>query len=125
MRLDDVKIDFLKFPYPFVQDFIEIEGIRLVSIESIAVMKLLAIARRGVKKDFFDLYFILELYNMGALVQMFEAKLPNVDLFHILKSLTYFGDAELDADPKMIKKVKWTTVKKVITQKTQVYLNGK
>lgn len=124
VRLDDLKIDFLKFPYPFVQEYIEIEGVRLVPIESIAVMKLLAIARRGVKKDFFDLYFLLERYSMIELVQLFEKKIPQVDLFHIFKSLLYFEDAELEADPKMRLKVSWKKVKKVITQKVQVYLRS-
>jgi hypothetical protein len=122
VRLDDVKMDFLKFPYDFVQDFIEVEGVRLVAIENIAIMKLLAIARRGVKKDFVDLYFILERYTLGEIVQMFEKKLPNIDLFHIIKSLTFFGDAEPDADPKMLIKVNWKTVKKVVTQKVMLYL---
>lgn len=124
VRLDDLKIDFLKFPYPFVQEYIEIEGVRLVPIESIAVMKLLAIARRGVKKDFFDLYFLLERYSMIELVQLFEKKIPQVDMFHIFKSLLYFEDAEQEADPKMRLKVSWKTVKKVITQKVQVYLRS-
>lgn len=124
VRLDDLKIDFLKFPYPFVQEYIEIEGVRLVPIESIAVMKLLAIARRGVKKDFFDLYFLLERYSMIELVQLFEKKIPQVDLFHIFKSLLYFEDAEQEADPKMRLKVSWKKVKKVITQKVQVYLRS-
>lgn len=123
VRLDDVKLDFLKFPYPFVRDFIEIDGIRLVSIENIAVMKLLAIARRGVKKDFFDMYFILERFSLNEVLRMFEAKLPHVDLFHILKSLAYFGDAEPDGDPKMLQKVTWATVKKTITKKTKAYLS--
>jgi hypothetical protein len=122
VRLDDVKMDFLKFPYDFVQDFIEVEGVRLVAIENIAIMKLLAIARRGVKKDFVDLYFILERYTLGEIVQIFEKKLPNIDLFHIIKSLTFFGDAEPDADPKMLIKVNWKTVKKVVTQKVMLYL---
>lgn len=122
VRLDDVKMDFLKFPYDFVQDFIEVEGVRLVAIENRAIMKLLAIARRGVKKDFVDLYFILERYTLAEIVQMFEKKLPNIDLFHIIKSLTFFGDAEPDADPKMLIKVNWKTVKKVITQKVMLYL---
>jgi hypothetical protein len=124
VRLDDLKIDFLKFPYPLVQEFIEVEGVRLVSIENIAVMKLLAIARRGVKKDFFDLYFLLEKYSMAEIVQLFESKMPNVDMFHIFKSMTYFEDADLDADPKMLLKVTWATVKKIITQKVQVYLKS-
>ena len=125
VRLDDVKLDFLKFPYPFVQNYVEIEGIRLAPIENIAVMKLLAIARRGVKKDFFDLYFILERYTLAELVQIFETKLPHVDLFHILKSLTYFADAETEADPKMLIKTSWSTVTKTIAQKTQTYLKSR
>ena len=49
-RLNDVKLDFLKYPYPFVQNYQEIEGVRLVSIENIGTMKLTAIARRGAKR---------------------------------------------------------------------------
>lgn len=125
IRLDEVKMDFLKFPYPFVQEYTELEGVRLVPIEHIAVMKLLAIARRGVKKDFFDLYFILEQYSLPEVLSMFESQLPQTDLFHILKSLTYFDDAEADGDPKMLQKVTWKQVKKIITQKVNTYLNGK
>jgi predicted nucleotidyltransferase component of viral defense system len=124
-RLDDVKMDFLKFPYAFVRDYTETEGLRLVSIENIAIMKLLAIARRGAKKDFFDLYFILERYRLEEILQIFEAKLPHVDLFHILKSLTYFDDAEPDGEPKMLIKTTWKNVKKVITQKVNDYLKSR
>jgi hypothetical protein len=125
LRLNDVKVDCLQYPYEFVDTYTEIDGIRLVSIENIAVMKLLAIARRGVKKDFVDLYFILEKYSMVELVTIFEQKLPRVDLFHILKSLTYFGDAEHDGDPKMLIKVTWTQVKKTITSKVNGYLKNR
>ena len=108
LKLDNIKVDFLKFPYPLIQDFTEIDQVRLVTVENIAMMKLLAIARRGSKKDFVDLFFILKQYSLGELVKLFEKKLPHIDLFHILKSLTYFEDAELDADPKMILKASWS-----------------
>ncbi|MBX2928715.1 MAG: nucleotidyl transferase AbiEii/AbiGii toxin family protein [Saprospiraceae bacterium] len=124
-RLDDVKMDFLKFPYPFVQEYIEIERVRLVPIKHIAIMKLLAIARRGVKKGFFDLYFILEQYSLDEVVRMFQLQLPQTDLFHILKSLTYFEDAELNGDPKMLQKTTWKQVKKAITRKVNDYLQSK
>jgi hypothetical protein len=52
-------------------------------------------------------------------------KIPNVDLFHITKSLTYFDDAESDANPKMIKKATWAQVKKKIVKETQIYLTNK
>lgn len=122
VRLDDVKLDFLKYPYPFVQEFIDVEGVRLASVENISVMKLLAIARRGVKKDFVDLYFILERYSLGELVQLFESKLPNIDMFHILKSLSYFEDADVEADPKMLVKVSWAKIKEEITRKVNAFM---
>lgn len=122
VRLDDVKLDFLKYPYPFVQEFIDAEGVRLASVENISVMKLLAIARRGVKKDFVDLYFILERYSLGELVQLFESKLPNIDMFHILKSLSYFEDADVEADPKMLVKVSWAKIKEEITRKVNAFM---
>ena len=125
VRLDDVKMDFLKFPYQFVQEYTTVEGVRLVPIEHIAIMKLLAIARRGVKKDFFDLYFILERFSIQEVLSMFEAQLPRTDLFHILKSLTCFEDAEADGDPKMLQKIAWKQVKKTITQKVNEYFNSK
>lgn len=124
-KLNQVKLDFLKFGYPFVRQFQEIEGVRLVSVETIAVMKLMAIARRGAKKDFFDLYFILEIYSVAQVVEFFRAHLPHVDLFHVLKSLTYFEEAEVDANPKMLKKVTWQQVKKTILQKVGAYLSQK
>ena len=122
MRLDDVKIDMLKYPYAFVQEYKEIEGVRLVSIETIATMKLLAIARRGAKKDFFDIYFLLERYSLAQLLAQFEETLPNIDTFHIVKSMTYFGDADEEVNPKMLIKVSWQTVKKTIEKKVEAYL---
>lgn len=121
-RLNDVKLDFLKYPYPFVQNYQEIEGVRLVSIENIGTMKLTAIARRGAKKDFFDLYFLLERYTLGQLVEHFEQILPHVDPFHIVKSLTYFDDADKELNPEMLINVSWQTVKKTIERKVEQYL---
>ena len=122
MRLDDVKVDMLKYPYPFVEQYNEIEGVRLVSVETIATMKLLAIARRGAKKDFFDIYFLLERYTLAELLAQFEKTLPYIDTFHIVKSMTYFGDAEEELNPKMLIKVSWQTVKKTIEKKVEIYL---
>lgn len=122
MRLNDVKLDLLKYPYPFVQNHQEIEGVRLVSIENIGTMKLNAIARRGAKKDFFDLYFMLERYTLEQLIEQFKQTLPHVDPFHIVKSLTYFDDADLDANPEMLIKVSWQTVKKTIEKKVETFL---
>lgn len=125
LTINDLQIDFLKYPYPaLVQDFKNIDGVRLVSVEDIAIMKLLAIARRGAKKDFFDIFFILREYTLNDLISYFKTKLPQVELFHILKSLTYFEDAEEDGDPIMLIEVSWKEVKNSITEKVTNYLRN-
>ena len=54
--INQVKVDFIKFHYPFIRPFVIIENVRMASIEDIAAMKLDAITGRGSKKDFYDLF---------------------------------------------------------------------
>ncbi len=55
--IDDLKVDFINYSYPFIDQIIEIDQIKLVGLKDIAAMKLAAITGRGTKKDFIDLYF--------------------------------------------------------------------
>ena len=57
--INNVKVDFIKFHYPFIRPFVVIDNIRMASIEDIAAMKLDAITGRCSKKDFYDLFFLL------------------------------------------------------------------
>jgi len=82
----------------------------------IAGMKLSAIAQRGSKKDFFDLYELLQRYSLAGLLEFFRMKFPSIDTFHIIRSLTYFEDAEKEKDPKLIKVVDWKQVKSAIIE---------
>ena len=74
------------------------------------------------KKDFFDLYFLLERFSLAELLKQFTKTLPHIDTFHIVKSLTFFDDAEGEVNPKMLIKVNWQTVKKTIEKKVESYL---
>ena len=58
-------------------------------------MKAVAIAQRGSKKDFFDLWFLMKKYNwnLKALKEMIEKKYKNLDFSIVLKSLVYFEEA--------------------------------
>ena len=59
-----IKIDFIKYPYPLINKVLEIDGLRLLSVEDIIAMKLSAIANRGAKKDFVDIYELLKKYSI-------------------------------------------------------------
>jgi len=117
-----IKIDLIKYSYPLINPIFEEDTIRLLSIEDIIPMKLSAVAGRGSKKDFYDIHYLLNNYNFEQMFHLFEQKFPNANKFHILKSLTYFEDADLEPDPQTIDKSNWSKIKKEIILKTNEFL---
>lgn len=80
--------------------------------------------RRGSKKDFCDIYYVLLEFSFAELFRFFEIKFPSTNKFQILKSLTYFDDADLEPDPLTIEKIEWESVKNSITEKVDKYLHS-
>ena len=68
-----------------------LEGIALADERDIAAMKVDAISSRGSKKDFIDLYFLLQKYSLREIMNFFETRYQHVKYsrLHILKSLSY------------------------------------
>jgi hypothetical protein len=113
--IDGVKVDFIRFKYGFAYPVLLENNFRLANINDIAPMKLDAITGRGKKKDFFDLYFLLQLFTLPQLLTLYQAKYQHTTLFHVIKSMNYFEEAEAEADPIVFdKKVTWAAVKKAI-----------
>jgi len=121
LYMDDVKVSFLEYKYPLVGDFLEFDQVKVASLEDIACMKLSAISSRGSKKDFIDLYFILQKFSLGELLALFEKKFKGVNyqMSHILKSLVYFEEAEKQPDPEFLVDVDWNEVKSFLEGKVK------
>jgi predicted nucleotidyltransferase component of viral defense system len=118
--IDGIKVDFIRFRYPFIRPTIIINEIRMLSVEDIAPMKLDAIVGRGKKKDFYDLYFLLEDYSLRELLNLYSEKYKNQSDFHVLRSLSYFEDAESDPDPIVLhQNLSWVSVKSKIIETIQ------
>jgi hypothetical protein len=122
MKLAGVKVDVLKYPYELLAPVVEEEGIRLVSKMDIAPMKLSAIVGRGTKKDFFDIFFLLRDFSLHTMLELYTRKFRINNHFHVLKSLTYFEDAEPENDPVMLEKVTWKQVKKEMESQVREYV---
>jgi len=88
-------------------------------LEDIIPMKLSAVAARGSKKDFYDIYFLLKNYTLEEMFGFFDQKFENINKFHIIKSLTYFDDAETETDPVTITKVTWKEIKHAILREVR------
>ncbi len=122
INFEGVKVDVLKYPYPLLNAVIIADGIRLVSKEDIAAMKLSAISSRGAKKDFFDLYFLLKEFSLAEMLDFYSDKFGVQEHFHVIRSLNYFDDAEDEVEPVILKPVTWETVKKSIEKSVRDYL---
>jgi len=115
-------ITFLKYDYPCLFQFKNLEGIEIADLKDIGCMKISAVSSRGTKKDFIDLFFICQkTISLKDLLKLFEKKYKSVDynMIHILKSLIYFEDAEKNPMPRMIIPVFWKEVKNFFKKETR------
>ncbi len=114
-RINEVKIDFVRFRHTLQYPLLDIDGVRMPDIRDLAPMKLDAVTKRGSKKDFFDIYYLLKQMPLSTLLNFYSQKYQHSTLFHVIKSLTYFEDAESDFNPVVLdKKTTWLKVKKTI-----------
>ncbi len=115
--LDDVRISFMSYPYKVLYPLLEFDGIKLADARDIAAMKIAAISGRGAKKDFIDLYALLQKYSLEDILADFERKFAGREYsrLHILKSISYFDDAEQEEEPIMLASFSWADVKKKMT----------
>lgn len=122
--IDNIKVDVVKYKYPFLNNPIENGPIRLAHPQDIGAMKLAAITGRGKKKDFVDLYYLLKEYSMSDLCNFYQRKFPDGNLYIVLKSIGYFEDADTDQDLVMIEEVDWVEIKETITKKLKQYMDN-
>jgi hypothetical protein len=113
---DGLPIDFVRYPYPPLDPPTEAFGVAVAGLRDLAVMKLAAIARRGLRRDFWDLYEALQRTGLPlracgeAYVERFGVW--EADLYHVLRALTYFDDAEKDpVFPPGLDRQTWESVK--------------
>lgn len=114
-KFNGVSFSLFIYKYPVIFPVIKYLSLNMADIRDIAAMKIDAIATRGAKRDFIDLYFICQSgYQLEQLLDIYDKKYKNLAAaeIHIMKSLVYFDDAEPDEMPKMLKKAAWKDIKK-------------
>jgi hypothetical protein len=111
--LGPTKISFLGYAYPMLFSTGSFEGVAVAAPREIACMKLTAIASRGTKRDFVDLYLCARQFGLQELLHLFGRKYAEARYSkpHLLKSLVYFADAEKDPMPQMLVPLEWDAVK--------------
>lgn len=118
VRVSGAVLDFVMYPYrPLARPAAGPDGVRIASLRDLAVMKLAAIARRGLRRDFWDLHEILTRTRspLRNALRDYQKKFgtAEADLYHVVRALTWFEDADGDtAFPRGLTRAHWTEVKR-------------
>lgn len=122
MVVNQVKVDFVDYSrYPWIDEPILGDGFVLASDKDIAAMKINAIMGRGTRKDFIDLYVLLQHYSLTQIMDFYRQKYPEFSEYRALISMTYFDDAEMQDMPLMFIKTPWESMKTSIIQAVEAY----
>ena len=121
--LDDVKIDIISHAHPLIKPQLNLNEIRMFSIEDIIAMKVQAILGRAKKKDFWDVAELLQHYTIADFIKIHKEKFTTQNLLiTVPQALTYFADAEESEDPVSLKNQSWDGVKEFISSKVREFL---
>lgn len=114
------KVSFFYYPYPLLKPLLVWEDIKLASLLDIGLMKLIAVAPRGSRKDFVDVYAICTAgYSLAELVDLLSQKFgERFSRYHILRSLTYFQDAEAEPPLVTTAALDWSRVRAFFKEET-------
>ena len=116
-NINNIKCDFVHEPATLLEPFTVVDGVNYFSVKDIAAMKMHTICGRGKKKDFFDIYALLQQYSCETLIEWFTKKYDEKQLFFLWRSILYFEDAENDPDIEgyLPFTKNWEEIKKFIT----------
>lgn len=109
-----VQVSFFGYRYPVLAlpEELAPELLPIAGFADIAAMKLAAIASRGSRKDFVDLWFILQQgISLEQSLEWFRQKYEMSDIGHVVRALVYFDDADEEPELRMLCAASWSEVK--------------
>ena len=93
--LNDFLIDCIKYDYENLNDVETIDGIRMLSVEDVIAMKLVAIYQDGTRiKDFIDIAYLSNSYSLNEMIEFCNKKTNCDNSFSIMKGIVYFGNID-------------------------------
>jgi hypothetical protein len=116
-KIKGVWVSFMEYTYSLLQPLVQWEEMScsLASLDDLACMKLAAVAQRGSKKDFIDLYVLATHHrSLPEMLALYQKRYQVEDVTPVIYGLTYFEDAESELSPRLLWKTDWKTVKKTI-----------
>ncbi|MFV0330182.1 MAG: nucleotidyl transferase AbiEii/AbiGii toxin family protein [Dysgonomonas sp.] len=115
-KTDNVKVD-LFYTDTFIRPILEIDNIRMATIEEIVAMKMEVIGQNGRKKDFWDIHELIEFVSLEEMFTLHSERYPYSHTKEDLKKkLIDFNYADQDFNPICLKGKYWELIREDIQE---------
>lgn len=122
--ISNVDVSFFWYQYKLIENLKSFKSVNLASIEDVAAMKMVAITRRPVKRDYIDAYYLIKLLGLEKILHLTSIKYPIISPNIVLRALVYFDDLETETkrpitvlDPDF----SWDEAKNFILKEVKTY----
>ncbi len=106
-----IKVDVF-YTDPFIEPILEVDNIRMASIQEIIAMKLDVILRGGRKKDFWDIHELTQKFSFKHMLALHKKRYPySHNAKKIKTNFTNFSEADNDFEPICLKQKYWEVIK--------------
>lgn len=126
--IDAVQCTLFYYQYPLLFPCHDFHGVAIADLRDVAAMKIAALSDRGAKRDFVDLYVIAKVGGVSVeeAITYYGKKFGVLESnrVHIMKSLTFFEDAESQNMPRMVTNVTWREVKKFFKHEASQFIRN-
>jgi hypothetical protein len=114
LNVEGQSVSLFGYCYPLLAPADLVNNIQVASMLDIGLMKLDAIAGRGMRKDFYDLYFIVPHIPLDELFEGSSEKYSQSGKFgmRVLTALVDFDIADQQDEPVMLQSVDWDQVRR-------------
>lgn len=131
LKFKNSGISLFKYDYPIIKPFVETKDLLLLSLEDIAAMKTVALIQRGRKRDFVDIYFLLERFDVEKILKFTQEKYGRLyNEYAALRALAYFEDAEAEETSEekrfqLLTRIGWHKIKEGIINRINLFMRQK
>lgn len=123
-QINSVDFSFFWYQYQLIERLTICQGVPMASLKDIAAMKVVAVSHRPAKRDYIDIYYLMQKFNLKDMFSFAFEKFPNFNGYLSARALTYFEDLE-DTNQRSIKVLdpdfSWPKAKKKIFQEVKKY----
>jgi Nucleotidyl transferase AbiEii toxin, Type IV TA system len=113
LDVDGLALGLFTYGYPLLEPSEHVSDVQICGLLDIGLMKLDAIAGRGFRKDFYDVYYVARRIPLARLFAHSQEKYPSARGFgmRVLSALVDFGIADGQDEPVLLMPVAWEEVK--------------